>query len=196
MSNGEFMKNDMNDDFLHRLRVEPSRQFLSALKASLDRQALSQRKARRTLFRTAILAALIGGSAVAVAFVAWRGVPTSLRIAAHVASANPPTQSRIIISAPSGGGAAMPNARTSGEGAAMPLGSVPPPSPDAGAGARAATAAGANQSRTVFSVAGPTAVILNAQSVVRRPVETKMLQQPVFTLASSNDAIAMLCHVH
>ena len=53
------MKSDLNDDFLQRLRVEPNKKFLRTLKANLDRQAIDQANARRTLFRTAILAALI-----------------------------------------------------------------------------------------------------------------------------------------
>ena len=74
-----------NDDFLHRLRVEPNPKFLAALKTRfLDLQAVDQGKARRTLFRTAILAALIGGSAVAVAFVAWRSVPHAFNGIAQV----------------------------------------------------------------------------------------------------------------
>ncbi len=72
----------MNDDFLHRLRAEPSAKFLATLKASLDRQAIKRAQARRTFFRAAILATLIGGSAVA-AFVTWKGMPASARLAAR-----------------------------------------------------------------------------------------------------------------
>src|ERR1700733_2884037 len=126
----------MNDEFLHRLRKEPSEKYLAQLKASLDRQAVRQAKTRRTLFRTAILAALIGGSAVAVAFVAWRGAEhqagtvAQLRDAARERSA----PAKHVISSPQGGGAAkasaaptsseeMPSART------QPAAAAPAPGP-------------------------------------------------------------------
>jgi phosphate transport system substrate-binding protein len=52
-----------------------------------------------------------------------------------------------------------------------------------------------DQPRAVFSVAGPTAVIVNAQSIARRPVEMGLLKSPAFTVTTSTEAIAMLCHV-
>jgi phosphate transport system substrate-binding protein len=180
----------MNDDFLHRLRAEPSAKFLATLKATLERQAMSH--ARRTLFRTAILATLIGGSAVAVAFVAWKGIPESVRVAAHISNAQDRSwQSKNIISAPSGGGApkVITPAGDGGVPASAAMVRTAPTEP------AAQPSTGPNQMRAVFSVAGPTAIVLNAQEVVRRPVETGMIKQPTFTITSTTDAIAMLCHV-
>ena len=183
----------MNDDFLHRLRAEPSAKFLAALKASLDRQAAKRAQARRTFFRAAILATLIGGSSVA-AFVAWKGLPAAARLAAHTPSAQErAAHSKNIISAPDGGGAPIASKRIEG-GVSVERGApaLPLMEPTASA-AQPDTAT--NQPRAAFSVAGPTALILNAQDVARRPVEMGLLKAPAFTVASSTDAIAMLCHV-
>jgi phosphate transport system substrate-binding protein len=176
----------MNDDFLHRLRVEPNAKFLATLKASLDRQAIKSAQARRTFFRAAILATLVGGSAVA-AFV-WKGMPAPAPLAARTPGAQErASHHKNIISAPEGGGAPKASARAEG-GASAPTSMQPPasaPQPNTAT----------DQSRAVFSVAGPTAVILNAQGVARRPVEMGLLKSPAFTVTSSTEAIAMLCHV-
>ena len=177
----------MNDDFLHRLRAEPSAKFLAALKASLDRQAAKRAQARRTFFRAAILATLIGGSSVA-AFVAWKGMPAAARLAARTSSAQlRASHSRNIISAPDGGGAPKVSARAEGGAAATAT-----PEPTAPA---VQPSSATDQPRAAFSVAGPTALILNAQGIARRPVEMGLLKSPTFTVTSSTEAIAMLCHV-
>lgn len=168
----------MNDDFLHRLRKEPSAKYLAALKASLDRQAVRQAKTRRTVFRTAILAALIGGSAVAVAFVAWRGVPRSLGTLAQVRepAAERPAPAKNLISSPEGGGAAK-----SGTAAAGVVAGVAAP-------------AGSDQPQTAFSFAGVAEVVVNAQNFARFPIEHALLRKGEFTQASTAQAIALLCH--
>ena len=172
------MKNDLNDDFLHRLRAEPRKKFLSTLKASLDRQSRNQAKARRTLFRTAILAALIGGSAVA--FTIFRGSPAVSTLAHIVAIGSPQPK---ITAERSGGGA--PRSIASAAQGSMPAASMPP-------GVAAAPDAAVKQSRGAFVIAGPTAIILNAQDLARHwsaaPLE--------FNLTSSTEALAMFCHAH
>ncbi|HEY2782616.1 MAG TPA: substrate-binding domain-containing protein [Steroidobacteraceae bacterium] len=179
----------MNDDFLHRLRAEPSAKFLAALKASLDRQAISHGQARRTLFRTAILATLIGGSAVAMAFVAWKGLPASARFATRMSGAQDrASQSKIILSAPNGGGA--PKVLTRAAGGDAPASALP---------ATPVTLAmqpapGSDRSR--FSLAGPKAVASNVENVARRLGPIGPAKPLDITPASSTDAIAMLCHVH
>ena len=166
----------MNDDFLHRLRAEPSAKFLAALKASLDRQAAKRAQARRTFFRAAILATLIGGSSVA-AFVAWKGMPAAARLAARTSSAQlRASHSRNIISAPDGGGAPKVSARA--EGGAAATATLEPTAPVA------QPSSATDQPRAAFSVAGPTALILNAQGIARRPVEMGLLKSPVFTVTS------------
>jgi phosphate transport system substrate-binding protein len=177
------MNDDMNEEFLHRLRAQPSKKFLSTLKARLDRQSISQAKARRTLFRTAILAALIGGSAVAVAFAILRGAPSSSRSARIAASGSVQSAMANRPTARSGGGASM----TAGSPASgkAPVAVLP---------AIAAEPVAAGQSRNTFVMAGPTAIILNAQDVARRwggPAKTVE-----FTLTSSAEAIAMFCHAN
>src|ERR1700691_5123972 len=99
------MNNDLNDDFLQRLRTDPSKKFLSMLKANLDRQTISQAKARRALFRVAILAALIGGSAVAVAFAVLRGSPAARSLVHMVAIRPPQSAASKLVAERSGGGA-------------------------------------------------------------------------------------------
>jgi phosphate transport system substrate-binding protein len=180
------MNNDPNDDFLQRLRAEPSSKFLSTLKANLDHQSLHQAKARRTLFRTAILAACIGGSAVAVAFVVFRG-STADNIPAHIVTiGRPPSVAAQMAAERSGGGA--PNALASpGQSGVPPASALPR---EAAAPADAA----AEQSRGAFVVAGPTAIILNAQDIARRSAGSNKALQ--FNLTSSGEALAMFCHAH
>jgi phosphate transport system substrate-binding protein len=177
------MKNEPNDDFLQHLRAEPSKKFLSTLKADLDRQAISQAKARRTLFRTAILAALIGGSVVAAAFAVLRGSTGARSLAPVVALARAQSAASKIAAERSGGGA--PKSIVSpAPGAAPPASAVPEPAapPDAAA----------EQSRGAFVVAGPTAIIVNAQDIARRSYGSN--KASVFNLTSSSEALAMFCH--
>ncbi len=54
----------MNDDFLYRLRKEPSQAFAARLKLRLKLQA-SQSERRRSIVRALILSFLVGGSALA-----------------------------------------------------------------------------------------------------------------------------------
>ena len=187
----------MNDEFLHRLRAEPNAKFLATLKASLDRQATRRAQVRRTFFRAAILATVIGGSSVA-AFVAWKGMPASAHFAARLSERTPGAQERAshsknIISAPDGGGAPKVIARTEGGAAATatlePTTTLEPTAP------AVQPSSATDQPRAAFSVAGPTALMLNAQSIARRAVELGLLKAPTFTVASSSEAIAMLCHV-
>jgi phosphate transport system substrate-binding protein len=176
------MKNDLNDDFLQRLRAEPSKKFLATLKANLNRQSINQAKARRTLFRTALLAALIGGSAVAVAFTVFRASPVVSTLARFAGIGSTPSAPPKIAVERSGGGAPKtPGASAQGN---IPPASVPP-------GAEVPDAA-AEQSRGAFVVAGPTAIILNAQDIQRRWWGPKKPLE--FNLTSSTEALAMFCH--
>jgi phosphate transport system substrate-binding protein len=164
------MKNDPNDDFLQRLRAEPSKKFLSMLKARLDRQTINQARARRTLFRTAILAALIGGSAVAVAFALLRGSPAGGGLM-HVER--------------SGGGAPR-TITSSGQVGVLPA--------VAHGGAAQPMESATEHSHGVFVVAGPTVIILNGQDISRRWTLAGSKLQPEFNLTSSSEALSMLCH--
>jgi phosphate transport system substrate-binding protein len=177
------MKNDLNDDFLHRLRAEPGKKFLATLRANLNRQSVNQAKARRMLFRTAILAALIGGSAVAVAFSVFRGSPAVGTLARIVGIWSPQSAPSKMAAERSGGGA--PKAIASPAQAGMPPASVPP-------GVAEVPDAAAEQSRGAFVVAGPTAIILNAQDIQRRWWGQKKPLE--FNLTSSTEALAMFCH--
>ena len=181
------MKNEPNDDFLQRLRADPSKKFLSTLKANLDRQAISQVKARRTLFRTAILAALIGGSAVAVAFAVLRGSPA--RTVVRMAAIGPAQPAASKMAAERSGGGAPKSIVSPSQGG------VPPP-PMVPAVTAAPAEPAAQQSSALFVVAGPTAIILNAQGIARTWMPPASKKQPEFNLTSSTEALAMLCHTH
>ncbi len=61
----------MNEDFLHRIRAQPSSEFLARLKAKLDRQPSREPRAR--LVRSLAAGLLIGISALAIASLALRG---------------------------------------------------------------------------------------------------------------------------
>ena len=182
------MNNEPNDEFLQRLRAEPSKKFLSTLKANLDRQTINQAKARRTLFRTAILAALIGGSAVAVAFVVLRGAPAA-RTLVRMAAIGPAQSAASKIAAERSGGGAPKSIVSPAQGGGPPASVAP-------GVAAASPEAAAEQSHGAFVVAGPTAIILYAQENVRRWLPPGSKNQPEFNLTSSAEALAMLCHAH
>jgi phosphate transport system substrate-binding protein len=180
----------MNDDFLHRLRKEPNAKYLAQLKASLDRQALRQAKTRRALFRTAILAALICGSAVAVAFVAWRGVPHPFGTMAEVRNARGERSASVknVISSPQGGGGSKT--------AAVPaIGAELAPAPASSAVTTASGPTASGGSRPVFSIAGAGGFIVNVEDFVRAPVRLGLMKKPDLIETSTSQAIAMLCHV-
>jgi phosphate transport system substrate-binding protein len=181
------MKNELNDDFLQRLRTDPSKKFLSTLKSNLDRQAISQAKARRTLFRTAILAALIGGSVVAVAFAVLRGSPA--RTVVRMLAIGPAQPATSKMAAERSGGGAPKTIVSPAQGGVPPASVVP--------GVAAAPADAATElPRALFVVAGPTAIILNAQGIARGWMPPASKRQPEFNLTSSTEALAMLCHAH
>lgn len=69
----------MNDEFLHRLRKEPRREFAARLRAELRRQpAISPAPRAPSRVRTLLTLLILGGTAFAVTAVAMRGLPPSL----------------------------------------------------------------------------------------------------------------------
>src|ERR1700722_4387337 len=67
----------MNDDFLHRLRKAPPPEFLTGLKARLDRQPKLPQPRRSGFGRGLIVGLLVAGVAFAVTSVSLTGLPTS-----------------------------------------------------------------------------------------------------------------------
>ena len=63
----------MNDDFLHRIRAQPSADFLARLKTRLDRQVPPPPKPRRTALRALAWGLLFGGSAFAITLLTITG---------------------------------------------------------------------------------------------------------------------------
>jgi len=69
----------MNDEFLHRLRKPPRREFAARLRAELRRQYASSPAPRApSRVRTLLTLLFLGGTAFAVTAVAMRGLPPSL----------------------------------------------------------------------------------------------------------------------
>jgi phosphate transport system substrate-binding protein len=70
----------MNDDFLHRIRVEPPAGFMANLKARLDRQLPPAAAApRRSLFRVLAFGLLFGGAVFAISLLTVNGLPDFAR---------------------------------------------------------------------------------------------------------------------
>ena len=70
----------MNDDFLHRIRVEPPAGFMARLKARLDLQPPPTPPApRRSMLRVLMFGLLFGGSVFAITLLTVNGVPDFAR---------------------------------------------------------------------------------------------------------------------
>jgi phosphate transport system substrate-binding protein len=69
----------MNDDFLHRIRVEAPAGFLARLKVRLDRQPTAPPAPRRSLFRVLAIGLLFSGSVFAITLLTVNGVPDFAR---------------------------------------------------------------------------------------------------------------------
>jgi phosphate transport system substrate-binding protein len=70
----------MNDDFLHRIRVQPPAGFMANLKARLDRQLPRAAAApRRSLLRVLVFGLLFGGSVFAISLLTVNGLPDFAR---------------------------------------------------------------------------------------------------------------------
>jgi phosphate transport system substrate-binding protein len=70
----------MNDDFLHRIRVEPPADFVARLKTRLDRQLPPPSATpRRSLFRALALGLLFGGTVFAITLLTVNGIPDFAR---------------------------------------------------------------------------------------------------------------------
>src|SRR5437868_14769717 len=70
----------MNDDFLHRIRVEPPPRFMASLKARLDTQLTPATPApRRSMLRVLVLGLLFGGSVFAISLLTVTGLPQFAR---------------------------------------------------------------------------------------------------------------------
>jgi formylglycine-generating enzyme len=82
----------MNDDFLHRIRVDPPARFLAELKAKLDGQGVARPTTRRVSLRTLAILIFLGGTGVAIALMVSRGIPSrdpQLNTVATTASSQP-----------------------------------------------------------------------------------------------------------
>jgi formylglycine-generating enzyme required for sulfatase activity len=81
----------MNDDFLHRIRVNPPADFLVALKAKLDGQSVALLATRRVSLRTLAIATFLVGIGVAIAVMVGREVPlgTQRHVVSNTRSRHP-----------------------------------------------------------------------------------------------------------
>lgn len=64
----------MNDDFLHRIRVDPPPSFLAALKAKLDEQGIAPPATRRVSLRALAIVLFLGGTGLAIALMVNGGI--------------------------------------------------------------------------------------------------------------------------
>ena len=115
----------MNEDFLHRIRVQPPPEFLARLKAKLDRQPLQP---RARLVRTVFAGLLAGASALALASLVVRGEFAGLHwngwSGAHPSSASSEAGTRSAADASGQRGQALPDGWVHNPWAAA----TPPPS--------------------------------------------------------------------
>jgi formylglycine-generating enzyme required for sulfatase activity len=91
----------MNDDFLHRIRVDPSASFLAALKAKLDGQSVAPPATRRVSLRILAIVPFLVGTGIAIALIVSTGIPSWDRQLSAVPSTTSP-QPTISAPAPAG----------------------------------------------------------------------------------------------
>ena len=156
----------MNDDFLHRLRVEPRPHFVGELRARLQRQSELQGVRRTGIFRSMrYLLPLALGCAFAVALVVvngdreWAAAPASSP--ERESPVSPLTQSAPIV----------------------------PPVTPATDEKRAAKPPAA----TVFRIAGTALLLPNIQQISRAFKSNGTFSDPAFVAADSSSAVKALC---
>jgi hypothetical protein len=120
----------MNDDFLHRIRVEPPAGFMARLKGRLDRQVPLPPRARpRSLFRALAIGLLFGGSVFAITLLTVNGVPDFARnIIQSQHQTQPADTSNRAAMIPAHGNQQMPFATTQHAAAQPGATSTRPPS--------------------------------------------------------------------
>jgi formylglycine-generating enzyme required for sulfatase activity len=91
----------MNDDFLHRIRVDPPASFLAALKAKLDGQSVAPPATRRVSLRILAIVTFLIGTGIAIALIVSRGIPSWDRQLSAVPNTTSP-QPNISAPAPAG----------------------------------------------------------------------------------------------
>lgn len=163
----------MNDDFLHRIRIDPPPRFVATLKARLDRlHQKSPRSAERMRLRNAFLLTLLGASGLAAALIVTK-------IYRQENTSPAPARDQALQSPVEAGNTSAPVApRVANPTAASfpPLGSVSTKAPGG------------------FRIAGPSffePVIKQSTQILKR---NGPFAEPDFQISDSGAAIAALCN--
>ncbi len=160
----------MNDDFLHRIRIDPPPRFIATLKAKLDRQQERlPRSPERQWLRNAFLLTLLGASGLAAALIV-----TKLYRQESTSPTAPPVAQAIQAPVEPGNTSAL---------IAPPVASPKPANPPA------------VNSRAVgsFHMAGPSLFQPIIQEAARILKRTGPFTTPDFDTKDSTPAIAALC---
>jgi phosphate transport system substrate-binding protein len=165
----------MNDDFLHKIRVEPPARFIAALKARLDRQNDPRTPNRRWL-RNSIAAAVIGAAGLAAAVM----VVNSIR------DINPGAAREPAVEVP-GERSAAPGAAESATGADA--------SSAAASTIQRAPASAAARGAEGIRILGPPSLTSALKEATRILNISRPFNDPAFTVADADSALASLCNL-
>jgi phosphate transport system substrate-binding protein len=177
----------MNDEFLHNIRAEPPRRFIAALKARLDQPDL--RRTNRMSFRHWFIAAAIGLCGLAAAVVGLYSIRTPVASTGTL----PPTRP----AAGSEYGATQHVSHDSGTANEGTQPTAPSPSntnssATAGNAVQRAPASGGPVLESM-RIMGPSALASSLKEATRILSLSRPFNEPVFSIAASDSAIAALC---
>jgi phosphate transport system substrate-binding protein len=184
----------MNDEFLHRIRIEPPPRFVAALKARLDRQPDVHQK-WRTWIRNLAMSALVGGTGLAAAVIvmtALRHATTSTHSLAH--------SSRPIAGGGynAGRGSSHPASDDNFAAPSISTQSSAPsdanPSPAAANSVRHAPASAAAMALEGMRILGPSSLSPSLKEATRILNLSRPFSEPAFSISGSDSAIAALCN--
>jgi phosphate transport system substrate-binding protein len=158
----------MNDDFLHRIRIDPPPRFIARLKARLDlKDKESLKPLRRTWLRNAILLTLVGASGLAAALIVTKIYRQE--------STSPTPSAAQVFQAPEPGNTLAPLAPH-----------VAGPTP-------AATSLVDSRAAGSFRMAGPSVFRSTVQESVRVLRRNGSFTEPDYDTKDSTAAVAAFC---
>jgi phosphate transport system substrate-binding protein len=186
----------MNDEFLHKLRIDPPQRFITALKARLDRQS-DLRRTNRMWLRNSLIAAVVGVSGLAAAVM----VVNSIR----APSVDTSITTRSLRPTAGGGYSTTPHASRDSTGAISR--ELPTAFPQAESGARPdaslSSTPGSSVQHTPASggsvlegmrIMGPSSLSSGLKEATRILNLSSPFSEPALSVASSDSAIASLCN--
>jgi ABC-type phosphate transport system substrate-binding protein len=187
----------MNDEFLHKIRIEPPPRFISTLKARLDRQR-DLRRTKWSWFRNALIVSAVGASGWAAGVMVMNSIRdrTTSRIItnstqspvdnAHDAQPQAPRASTRSFADPA------PNAGSmTPESAAYPDGNL---SSTAGITVPHAPTSSTGIIPEGMRILGPSSLSLSLKEATRILNLSRPFSEPAFSISGSDSAIAALCN--